>query len=222
MNAIKIAVNGTQVAAVTGASLLQTLLAAGIDIPHMCYHHPLPPQGRCSLCLVEQFINEQWQLKHACQMQCHAGMIIRTESQRITEMRGIAAALLLRRGPFKNSAAAEQLQRLASPQSDPAPDNASSAPNATPKAQQPMSGCILCGLCVAVCAKIGRSYLTFLGRGQKLTIGYVLGKECGTCRACQNICPTGFIHDTGEQTFHSGIYIRPQQSVCNEPSEPGT
>ena len=46
-------IDGQQVAAAPGTTVLEAALAAGIYIPHLCHHPDLKPVGVCRLCMVE-------------------------------------------------------------------------------------------------------------------------------------------------------------------------
>ncbi len=202
MSSITIHVDHRELPATEGESLLAVLVSHAIAVPALCYHPRLPVQGRCGLCLVERQENGRWVLQHACLLNCRPGLQIRTDSPEIRRARSLAAALLLRRGPFPHAAVTEMLQKLAALELAPARQD-----NAVVKPLQP--GCILCGLCVSMCRSISRNKLTFLGRGQNLRVAYVTtmtAEGCGSCQACRRVCPTGYIVVNGATTFKSGLF----------------
>jgi len=207
-----ITVNSRPLQVVPHSSLLTSLLTAGIPVPHLCRHPDLEPPGRCSLCLVEVLDGDKWVVQHACRTSCDAGMVVRTESARLAKWLYLAASLLQRRGPFQNASVTELLNGLAPPPSSRPP--LLTTTGAEDKQAGKQQGCILCGLCVSMCRKINRNRLTFLGRGPTLAIGYVgNGQECGHCRACRSVCPTGFIRETGEKAFQATLYPDPGPST---------
>lgn len=53
MGKISLLIDGTQVQAEEGMSVLDAALAAGIYIPHLCSHPDLPATGGCKMCVVE-------------------------------------------------------------------------------------------------------------------------------------------------------------------------
>ena len=50
---IKLIINGKEVEAPAGSTVLQAAENAGIKIPRLCYDPELSPLGACRLCVVE-------------------------------------------------------------------------------------------------------------------------------------------------------------------------
>jgi len=50
---ITLYIDGTEVKAKEGMSVLEAARSAGIEIPTLCYHEALSPYGACLLCIVE-------------------------------------------------------------------------------------------------------------------------------------------------------------------------
>ena len=80
-----ITIDGRSVAFPPGATVLETALANGIDIPRLCYHPALKPSGGCRLCLVE--IEGRPNPAPSCGLACEEGMVVRTQSEQLTRMR---------------------------------------------------------------------------------------------------------------------------------------
>ena len=53
MSEFKLNINGRELTAQSGQTILEVALANGIDIPHLCCDPRLEPSGACRLCLVE-------------------------------------------------------------------------------------------------------------------------------------------------------------------------
>ena len=49
---VTLTIDGREVTAPAGSSLLHAALDAGIYVPHLCDHPDLPPGGVCRLCVV--------------------------------------------------------------------------------------------------------------------------------------------------------------------------
>ena len=50
---ISLTINGQEIQAKKGATVLEAAQAAGIYIPTLCHYPGLPPYGACRLCIVE-------------------------------------------------------------------------------------------------------------------------------------------------------------------------
>jgi NADH-quinone oxidoreductase subunit G len=90
----KITINGLQIEAKEGQTIIQAAMDAGIEIPHYCYHPDLPIDGNCRMCLVE--VEKMPKLTIACATVCTEGMVVRTDSDRVKEaVRGVLEFLLI-------------------------------------------------------------------------------------------------------------------------------
>lgn len=154
--------------------LLDILLDLGFDIPHLCYHKAIGSYGACRLCLVE--IEENgWRIVTSCSTDVKDGMKVRTNSQRIWELRKGVVELLA------NHTSSEIVKKLAS------------LYGVEVKGDKK---CVLCGLCVNVCNLIGVSAISFENRGVERKVNAPFGiptEFCVGCLACTNVCPTGAI-----------------------------
>lgn len=207
---IKIMVDEQPVVIERNISLLQVLNDQKIVIPSLCYNAFLEAYGGCGLCIVEINRNGDWEPQRACLLKTEAGLKIRTTSTRIRWLRAQAARLLLKHGPFNKKRVGSLLIKLiqegeGNTKPDPIYGNMESTHETS--SNLVVSGCILCGLCIRMCRKVGKNQLVFLGRGRNLRVGLTAYDDeqgaCGHCRACSNICPTGFIAPDARQVFFS-------------------
>jgi NADH dehydrogenase/NADH:ubiquinone oxidoreductase subunit G len=74
---VAVTVDDVEVRVAKGAGLVETALAAGIEIPVFCYEPRLgPPVGACRMCLCE--VEGMPKMQTACTMTAQDGMIVRT------------------------------------------------------------------------------------------------------------------------------------------------
>jgi NADPH-dependent glutamate synthase beta subunit-like oxidoreductase/ferredoxin len=94
---IKLTIDGVQVEAEKGATVLKAAQAAGIYIPTLCFHPSLQPYGGCRLCIVE--IENMRGLPTACTTPAAEGMKVVTETPRLRELRRFYLQLTLSEHP---------------------------------------------------------------------------------------------------------------------------
>jgi NADH dehydrogenase/NADH:ubiquinone oxidoreductase subunit G len=74
---VTVSVDGAEVQVPRGSGVVETALAAGIEIPVFCYEPRLgPPVGACRMCLCE--VEGMPKMQTACTMTAQDGMIVRT------------------------------------------------------------------------------------------------------------------------------------------------
>ena len=90
---VNLTIDGRPVTAEPGNTILQAARAAGIDIPTLCQDDRLEPFAACRLCLVE--VEGARGPVVSCATQAGEGMVVRTETDEITEQRKVLIDLLL-------------------------------------------------------------------------------------------------------------------------------
>jgi predicted molibdopterin-dependent oxidoreductase YjgC len=187
---VSITVNNSQLQVEDGQILLKALQVAGVRLPAVCFHPALHKSvGVCRLCTVEVAIpGRPPELKRACLVKAHSGLVVQTESVAIQAAREKAMRALLKQAPQS-----ERLIHLAQEfglRIDPAPD-----------------GCIRCLLCERVCREVvGAGALRLGKRDGKRLIEPIEGR-CIGCGTCANICPTHVISVTDDESVRT-ISIR--------------
>ena len=91
---MELIINNQTVTARANESVLQCALRHNISIPHLCTHPSLPAFGACRMCVVE--IDGMRGFPASCTTPAAAGMVVRTETTALKDLRrGILELILL-------------------------------------------------------------------------------------------------------------------------------
>ena len=91
---VSLTIEGRQVTVAAGTSILEAAKAAGVLIPHYCYHPGLPVAGVCRMCLVE--VEKAPKLAPACATAVADGQVVHVHSEKALEARtGVLEFLLI-------------------------------------------------------------------------------------------------------------------------------
>lgn len=93
MEMINLTINGQNVTAPAGSTILEVARKNGIYIPTLCYDEAVEVYGACGLCVVEA--EGVPKLLRSCSAKISEGMVINTESERVVKSRKIAMELLM-------------------------------------------------------------------------------------------------------------------------------
>jgi len=99
MKNISLTIDGRNVKAQEGMTILQVAQFCDIEIPTLCHHENLEPYGACRLCNVEIIKNDKTKLVAACCYPVEEGLIVKTSSERVNKIRKIILELLLPLAP---------------------------------------------------------------------------------------------------------------------------
>ena len=178
MSEIQLEIDGKEVKATEGMTVLEAAQSAGIFIPTLCHHEKLEPFGGCRVCIVEVEVNGWTKLVVSCVYPVEENIIVRTRSEKIDRIRKTIIELLMAHAPDS-----PQLQDLA--QEYGADKD---------RFEKDASFCIHCGLCVRYCAEVKKkNAVGFVDRGTNKEISFVpeiAAKECWDCKECFPLCPT--------------------------------
>ena len=178
MSEILLQIDGQEVGAKEGMTILEAAQIAGISIPTLCHHEKLEPFGGCRLCTVEVEVRGWTNLVAACIYPVAKNLIVRTRSEKVDRIRKMILELLLAHAPD-----AFELQDLAKEYG--ADKN---------RFEKEASFCIHCGLCVRYCAEVKKkNAIGFVDRGIRKEISFVpeiASTECWDCKECFPLCPT--------------------------------
>ena len=95
---INLTIDGQQVKANEGATVLEAARQTGIYIPTLCYHPTLTPSGSCRLCIVE--IEGMRGFVTACTTPIAEGMVVKTNTPQLQELRRSILELILSEHPY--------------------------------------------------------------------------------------------------------------------------
>ena len=176
---ILLTIDGKEIRATKGMTVLEAAKTAGIDIPTLCHHENLTPYGGCRLCTVEITKGKNSRLVTSCVYPVEEGLEVKTDSESVVKTRKMILEMMWRRAPgshdIKRYAVKYGIDR--------------------DKFEIEPTYCILCGLCVRYCREITKkNMLGFIGRGTEREVMFLPGSdfnECLACGECYKLCPTG-------------------------------
>ena len=93
MSEVKLTINGIEITAQQGDTILKDARDNGIEIPTLCHHESVKVYGACGLCVVEA--EGIPKLLRACSATVSEGMVINTEADRVVKARKVALELLM-------------------------------------------------------------------------------------------------------------------------------
>ena len=89
---VTLTIDGREVTAPAGATILEACRAEGIDVPTMCWLENLTPVNVCRVCVVE--VAGSRVLAPACSRKVEPGMEVQTESERVRASRKVVLEFL--------------------------------------------------------------------------------------------------------------------------------
>lgn len=181
MSNIHLQIDGKDIEAKEGMTILEAVRSAGIHIPTLCHHEELEPYGACRICVVEIDAGGRKGLGAACVRPVEQNMVVNTRSKEIDSIRKILVEQFLAHAP--ESEALLSLAKEYGADKD--------------RFEKQSSFCILCGLCVRYCTEVvKKNAIGFFGRGSTREIKFipeVAANECKDCKACFSLCPTSYL-----------------------------
>ena len=209
MENITIKINGMEVSAPKGSTILEAARLAHIEIPTLCYLKEINEIGACRMCVVE--VKGAKSLVVSCVYPINEGMEVWTNTPKVLASRRKTLQLLLSNHNRSclscvrsGNCELQQLCKELGVEDDGYYDG-EKTPSAIDSSAAHMirdnSKCILCRRCVAVCEKtqgigvIGanmRGFATFIGSAFDMGLGETSCVSCGQCIA---VCPTGALQE---------------------------
>jgi NADH-quinone oxidoreductase subunit G len=95
----KVKINDVEVEVPAGTNMIEAAAKVGVEIPHYCYHPHLSIAGNCRMCLVDIEAGGRGP-DIACNMVARDGLHIRTDTERVVQMRKSVMEMLLVNHPL--------------------------------------------------------------------------------------------------------------------------
>jgi len=214
MAAKTLTIDGKQISAAEGSTVLQAAEDAGIRIPTLCHLEGVYDVGACRLCLVE--VAGIAKLLPACTTRVAEGMDVKTDTERLRKYRRMILELLFAERNHVCSICVSnghcELQTVASSQGMDHVRFEYRFPKWEIDITHPRYGidhnrCVLCTRCVRVCWHIeGAGTKNVSDRGSRSRIISDLNQPwgesetCTACGKCVEACPTGALFNRGATT----------------------
>ena len=209
MENVNIKINGMDVAAPKGSTILEAARYAGIEIPTLCYLKDINEIGACRMCVVE--VKGARSLVAACVYPINEGMEIFTNTKRVLDSRKKTLQLLLSNHERKclscvrsGNCELQQLARELGVEDEGFYDGAKTPSEIDDSAVHMIrdnSKCVLCRRCSAICAKtqgVGVIGANERGFNTNISCAFEMGlaeTSCVNCGQCIAACPTGALQE---------------------------
>lgn len=227
MASLSMFINGQEIQAEEGSTVLEAAKSAGFDIPTLCHHPALSNWGGCRMCLVE--VEPRGLLHPACTYPVSPGLRVQTHSEKVVRARRFVLQWLFsERSHYCMYCAASgecELQAAAyahgldhwlwARPNKPQPVDAS-----RPYFIMDHNRCILCRRCIRACAEMSAVHtLGTAQRGAKTMVVADLrvpfgASSCISCGSCLQVCPTGALLDRRSAYMGVETQLASTPSVC--------
>ncbi|MCC6248489.1 MAG: formate dehydrogenase subunit alpha [Rubrivivax sp.] len=226
---VPITLDGREVNARAGETLLEVAQRVGIEIPHLCWTPGLDAAGNCRACVVE--VNNERTLAASCCRKAEAGMKVLTASERARRAQKLVLELLQADLPPEPRLAPETRPNEVDVWSE---KLGLGAPRFAPRVQPPadrshpaiavrLDACIQCTRCLRACRdEQDNDVIGIAWRGGASKIVFdaddpMGASTCVACGECVQACPTGALAPAsliGDAATTQPIADKRVDSVC--------
>jgi len=232
MENVNIKINGIDVSAPAGATILEAAHLAGIRIPTLCFLKEINEIGACRMCVVE--VKGARNLVAACVHPINEGMEVLTNTPKLLESRRRTLQLLLsnhersclscvRSGNCELQQMCKELGVADESYFDGARNEYELDTSAAHMIRD-NNKCILCRRCTATCEKVqavgiigpnNRGFSSYVGTAFDLPLGETSCVSCGQCIA---VCPTGALREKDNTDDVLAAIADPTKHVIVQPA----
>lgn len=205
---ITLTIDGQEVKAKKGTTILQAAKQAGIDIPTLCFLKDINEVGDCRMCIVE--VEGRRGFATSCIQTVEEGMVVHTHTPNVLEARHVILDLIIsnhakdcltctRSGNCELQALATKFNVLQVEFEGERTEH--KIDDLSPSIVRDFNKCILCRRCVAACKNIQKiGAIDCINRGFESCISTVGDHSlndvnCTNCGQCIEACPTGALHE---------------------------
>jgi len=217
---VRFRLDGEEVIARPGETILQAAARHGKEIPHVCYREGMRPDGSCRACMVE--IAGERSLAAACCREPAEGMEVGSRNERVRKARRLVLELLRSEAGDVTHSGRSELEHWAHEvgleRSRFRHHARYVVDTSHPAIAVNLDACILCTRCARACRETQvNDVIGVAGRGASVRIVFDLGdplgqSSCVGCGECVQACPTGALLPAGDMGLAAPD--RAVDSVC--------
>ncbi|MGI6712448.1 MAG: NADH-dependent [FeFe] hydrogenase, group A6 [Bacillota bacterium] len=224
-----VTIDGIKVNVPEDVTILQAAREAGVHVPTLCYHPDQAVKANCRVCVCE--VEGTALLQAACSTPVREGMVIKTNTPAVIEVRRTILQLILAHHPqdclncIRNQNC--ELQSLAEEYAirDNLFENITRGlpkDTSTPSIVRDPDKCILCRRCEYACSEFQTvNALGVENRGNHAMIVPALGKDlsestCVMCGQCIHACPVGAIHENEQIDEFLAAVADPEKIIVTQ------
>ncbi len=222
---VTLTIDGQEVTAPEGTTILDAARELGVDVPVICYHDATTSNGLCRICVVD--VNQGRLLQPACIAACQEGAKVETRNERVERSRRTILEMLHSAVDLHQAPAIQDLISDYSADTERFP-NAERREHPlhddNPFYVRDYSQCVLCWRCVQVCAEDAQ-YTFALTLGERgfhthvtTTFDITMPESpCVFCGQCVGVCPTGALKPKIEFGLEQGRSLDEIRQMTRRP-----